>query len=153
MSPKAAVTAEPSGEAEAPQTLDELEAARDELAALEEEQSSIWARIAGATEDPEMLLSLRQRAGELPAFLFASQVKVLRLSVADLERREQEARDEMERLAGPWEEARQRLEEAKQGFAEANSAIAAARSTAYNVGQDLAERRRQLQLLLTRSYG
>ncbi len=151
MSPKAAVTAEPSGEE--PQTLvDALEAARDELAALEEEQSSIWARIAGATEDPEMLLSLRQRAGELPAFLFASQVKLLRLSVGDLERREQEARDEMERLAGPWEEARQRLEEARQAYAEANREMAAARSTAYNLGQDLAERRRQLALLLTRRH-
>ncbi len=139
-------------EPQAPQTVVDLEEARDALGELEEEQSSIQQRIAAAVEDPDELLALRRRAIELPAHLYAAQVRVLRSAIADLERREQEARDRMACLAEPWEEARQRLEEAKRAWAEVNTATAGARSVAYNLGQDLAERRRQLALLLTRRH-
>lgn len=127
---------------------DDLEAARDELDALEQERASIWSRIAAAAEDPDTLLALRKRADALPAYLFAAQVRVLRLSIAALERRRDEAQAELADLGEPWESARKALEEARQRFAEVERRIRTLRSVAYDANSDLQERQRQLALLL-----
>lgn len=124
----------------------DLEAARDELAAPEEEQASIRRRIAAAADPTDALLALRKRAGELPAYLFAAQVRVLRLSIADLQRRRDKAPAELPDLEEPWESGRKALEEARQRFAEVERRMRGLRSVAYDANSELQER--QLALLL-----
>jgi predicted nucleic acid-binding Zn-ribbon protein len=76
------------------------------------------------------------------------QVRVLRLSIAELERRRDQARSELGDLEESWESARKALEEARQRFAEVERRMLGLRSVAYDATSDLQERQRRLALLL-----
>lgn len=128
-----------------------LEAAERDLANLQSEQRHILRRISEAAHSdngPQALIAATARHDELPSFLFAAQVKVVRCEIALMTVRKEALQAQIPAARAKRVESEKRLQALKLATVRLGRELSAIESRARSLWQRIAQRERYLGELI-----